>query len=176
MEEFVVQQTWKLFLIINQYRKLHTEKLYLKTDTQKSCKKLFMQSHFSLPRLRHCLTPCSADTASTETPFGALLPVSEPWDKALFSFLKNFCLHYYSACTWKKTVASFTGPWACTEYGFLLWHLLNLLLDFATQCSHTGSEAFLHIFFSKRKRLKLLSLCGPVSYPLAPEENMKFKL
>lgn len=46
---------------------------------------------------------------------------------------------------------------ACTEYGAALRHLLNTLLDFATQCSQSGSEALLHQFFQIEKDLNLFA-------------------
>lgn len=109
MEEFVVQHTWKLFLIINQYRKLHTEKLYLKTDTHRNLMKLVLTCHFSLPRHRHFLAPLSIrciNTASDGNPEGYSTPSHWTWERTC---LKTFCLSYYSTCIWKKTGTLFKG-------------------------------------------------------------------
>lgn len=88
MEEFVVQHTWKLFLITNQYRKLHTEKPYLNTDTHRNLVKLVLPCHFSLPRHRHFLAPPSIrciNTASDGNPKGCSTPSHWTWER---TFLK----------------------------------------------------------------------------------------
>lgn len=57
----------------------------------------------------------------------------------------------------ERRLASLKYPWACTERGFVLWHSLNLLLDFAAKCSQCGSSAFLPLYFQREKGLKFLA-------------------